>query len=554
MAVAQPYLSVYEYGKYTIRGGSTGLDTSYATSWSFHPLEMISFLAPNFFGGVSPDYWGWMPFTQTSMYMGGFIFLLALLAIFAYFRKNRLVRTLTFVSIASLLLAFGKHLKFFSDFMLKYFPYYNKFRVPAMTLVLLQFTVVVLAGFGIKFILKNRQNMQKLLRTTLIVLVVVFAIFMLLQSSLRELDFVKEAEQQKIVSQYVQHYGQSKGYNYANRYLQELRTQRFDLLRSDSLRFFLIAILLLVIVWLFNTKKISKYVMLVAILLFSTADILQIDKRFLNNLEPKQQVMSFNQNKIDKYLEKDNEIFRIYPLGQQFGQNRWAYYHQSLGGYHGAKLKRYQTVIEKCLYTKIDGRLPINWNVVNMLNAKYIIFNQQIPSKKLEWAARDRQNGLTLYQNKSCLPRAWFVEDLEVIKNSNEIIDRLNSSDFEPAKTAIVEEIVGDVSTPENSEVELKNFGLHELNFKVKTDKKAYLTISEIYYPAGWKAYIDGQETSIYATNYILRGVVVPAGEHELQLKFVPEVYDLSLKLSLIGISLVIILLLTGLYWRYRKK
>ena len=110
------------------------------------------------------------------------------------------------------------------------------------------------------------------------------------------------------------------------------------------------------------------------------------------------------------------------------------------------------------------------------------------------------------------------------------------------------------MSAPENPEVELEDFGLHELNFKVKTDKKAYLTISEIYYPAGWKAYIDGQETSIYVTNYILRGVIVPAGEHELQLKFEPEVYDLSLKLSLIGISLVIVLLLAGLYWRYRKK
>ncbi|MDY6915543.1 MAG: hypothetical protein SVM86_04430, partial [Candidatus Cloacimonadota bacterium] len=114
MAVSHPFLSVYEYGNYTIRGGSTGLDTEYATSWSFHPFEMVTFLAPNFFGGVAPNYWGWMPFTQTSMYMGGFIFLLALVGIFGYFKRNRLVGVLTIVSVFSLLLAFGKHLKFLS--------------------------------------------------------------------------------------------------------------------------------------------------------------------------------------------------------------------------------------------------------------------------------------------------------------------------------------------------------------------------------------------------------------------------------------------------------
>lgn len=554
MAVSQPYLSIYEYSQYTIRGGSEGLDTAYATSWSFHPLEMLTFLAPNFFGGVSPDYWGWMQFTQTSMYMGGFIFLLALLAIFAYFKKNRLVRTFTIVSIVSLLLAFGKYFKILSDFMLKYFPFYNKFRVPAMTLVLLQFAVVVLAGYGIKYILSNRQNMQKLLRSCFIAIAVLFVIFLLLQGSLQKLDFVKDAEQSEIVNQYVQYYGQSRGYNYASRHLQELSLQRFQLLRSDSLRFFLIAALLLAIVWLFNSTKISKYVFLTLLLVLSTADLMQVDKRFLQDLKPQQQLMSFNKNKIDRYLEKDDEIFRIYPFGQQFGQNRWAYYHQSLGGYHGAKLKRYQQVIEKCLYTRIDGRLPINWNVVNMLNAKYIVYNGQIPSDKLEWAAYDRQNGLTLYKNKTYLPRAWFVKNLEVIKQEDEVLKRLNSSEFDPGETAIVEEIVGNVQTPEETEVKLQQFGLHELTFKVKTDKNSFLTISEIYYPAGWKAYIDGEQIPIYPTNYILRGVVVPTGEHTLKLQFEPEVYNLSLKLSLIGILSVIILLIVGIYWRYRKR
>jgi len=143
MAIAQPYFSTYEYGHYTIRGGSTGLNTSYATSWSFHPLEILTFVNPSFFGGVSPFYWGWMPFTQTSMYMGIIILLFTIIGIF--YNKNRLVKVLLSVSIFTLFLSFGRHLPFLSNFLLEFLPGFNKFRVPAMILVLLQFAIVILA-------------------------------------------------------------------------------------------------------------------------------------------------------------------------------------------------------------------------------------------------------------------------------------------------------------------------------------------------------------------------------------------------------------------------
>ncbi|MDY6915772.1 MAG: YfhO family protein, partial [Candidatus Cloacimonadota bacterium] len=417
-----------------------------------------------------------------------------------------------------------------------------------------QFAVVVLAAFGIRYIIKNRENLKKILKHSLIGLVVLFVIFQLFQDTLQNMNFVKENEQQQIVSSYIQHYGQNKGVNYARQYLQDLRQERFEMLHKDSLRFFLIATVFLLLIWLFSAKKISKYVFLIVLLVVSTADLLQIDKRFLTNLESNYNINEFKENRVDKYLLGDEEIFRIFPLGSEFSQNRWAYYHQTIGGYHGAKLKRYQKIIDECLYTNIDGNLPINWNVVNMLNVKYIIFNQKIPSDRLEYVLFDREKQYALYKNTSYLPRAWFVEDLELIRDEEEIIQRLNSSDFDPAKIAIVEEMVGDIKIPHETEVSLSKFELHELEFEIRTDEKGFLTISEIYYPAGWKAFIDGKEVPIYAANYILRGVVIPEGEHILQLKFEPEIYDVSLKISLIGILIVVILLLAGVYWRIKKR
>lgn len=159
MAVAQPYLSTMEYGKYTIRGGSSGLETSYATSWSFHPMEILSFINPSIYGGVSPFYWGWMPFTQTSMYMGVIIFFLALVAIFS--NRSKLVKILGTVSVVVLFMSFGRHLPFLSNFLLNYLPGFNKFRVPAMILVILQFAFVVLAGYGLKTIIDKRNENKK---------------------------------------------------------------------------------------------------------------------------------------------------------------------------------------------------------------------------------------------------------------------------------------------------------------------------------------------------------------------------------------------------------
>jgi hypothetical protein len=523
IAVAQPYFSTFEYGEYTIRGGAEGLETSYATSWSFHPLEILTFVNPSFFGGVSPYYWGWMPFTQTSMYMGVVIFLFAMLAVF--FNRSRTVKVLTVVSIAALFISFGRHLPFLSNLLLNYLPGFNKFRVPAMILILVQFSFVLLAGYGLKTVLEkisnNDTNFFDLTKKVLIGAIILFILFIALSGTFESLGLSKVGETAK----------------YSAAQMRQLKSLRAEKMFTDGIQTGIILLLSLGLILLLGRGKIGKYPFLLFIAVIVIIDLLLIDSRFLQEVTPQNRIEKhYKKTLADNFLMKDEEMFRIYPLGyplgKEFEKNQWTAYNQSIGGYHGAKLKRYQEIIENCMSAELKIRVPINWNVVNMLNAKYIISNQKLPLDNLEYAFYDRKQKITIYKNTTYLPRAWFVENVELIPQKRDIWKRLNQQEFDPAKSAIVEKSIEEIYAPILAEANLIEFDLHKLKFTVKTDTASFLTVSEIYYPAGWKAYLDGKETEIYVANYILRGVVIPKGEHVLEMKFEPAVYTLSLTLA----------------------
>ncbi|MCK4956862.1 MAG: YfhO family protein [Candidatus Cloacimonetes bacterium] len=541
LAVAQPYFSTAEYGEYTIRGGATGLSTGYATSWSFHPAEILSFFNAGFFGGVSPLYWGWMPFTQTNMYMGVIIFLLAIFA--AIYSKNNLVKILMTVSIVTLLLSFGRHFSLLSNLMLSHFPFYNKFRVPAMILVLLQFSVVVMAGFGLRSLIsKAKENSEQLFKNSkkaFIVVIVLFIFLMISGGIFNEYGLMKKGDTAKYNAQQIA----------------QLKDLRMDQIVRDGIQSFIVVSVALLLVMLLAKKKLDKSTFLLLISVVIIFDLAIINKRFLQNITHESNINStYKKTDADSYLLKDSEVFRIYPLAGEFGQNRWCYYHQTLGGYHGAKLQRYQEIIEHCMNAELQDRIPINWNIINMLNAKYVIFNQNIPLENLEFAHYDRKEKLTIFKNKTYLPRAWFVDELEVIAPKEEIWKRLNQISFNPANQAIVEKEISAIASPKSSSVELVEFELHNLKFEVETDTTSFLVISETYYPAGWEAFIDGEKTEIFATNYILRGIKVPSGKHTVEMKFAPKSYPLSLMLSLIGLSLSALLVIAGALLYYQKN
>jgi hypothetical protein len=538
LAIAQPYLSIQEYGEYSIRGGAEGVGKEYATSWSFHPLEMLSFIIPDFFGGVSPYYWGWMPFTQTSMYMGIVILFFAILALFCV--KSRMIKFLGWLCLITLFFSFGKHFDALSTFLLAYLPGFNKFRVPATILVLLQFAIVVLAAYGIQFTASansGKSFLSKHIKKIFIAGIILFLLFAIVSSAFQQLSFMKTGESER----------------YSAEQLNQLKLMRYDKLINDGYLALLFLIGTIGAIFLWLRKKISRPVFLILIALLSFTDLIRVNKRFLQkvthytNLE-----REFQTTRLDKFLLEDSDLFRIYPLASEFQMNKWAYHHQTIGGYHGAKLQRYEDIISNCLNYELDYRVPINWNIVNMLNVKYLIFDQMIPLENLEYAFYDSQQKKTAILNKDSLPRAWFVSEAKKIIEKEAIWKELNNRNFNPKQTAIVEQDIPQIETPTAAEVQIIHHDLDNLILQTKNDSTSFLVISEIYYPAGWNAYINGEPTDIYATNYILRGIVVPAGEHNIELKFQPKSYTLGILLSWIGISITVLAILIGslFFWR----
>jgi hypothetical protein len=541
LAVAQPYLSVQEYGEFSIRGGSEGVGKEYATSWSFHPLEIISFVIPDFWGGVSPYYWGWMPFTQTSMYMGIIILFFAVTGLI--YQKSKIVKYLGWLSLITLFFSFGKHFTILSSFLLHYLPWFNKFRVPATILVLLQFSIVVLAGYGIQFVVSataEKSFLYKNMKKIFISFIVLFLLFAIFNSLFLQLSFVKSGDIER----------------YSTEQLNQLKMLRFDRLVNDGYVALLLLIALSGALFLLVLKKIPPHLFLLVIAFLTMFDLFRVNHRFLQNITHHTNVeREFQTTKLDQFLLDDSDIFRIYPLAGDFGLNKWAYHHQTIGGYHGAKLQRYQDIIEHCLHSEMDGKVPINWNIVNMLNVKYLIFNQSIPLENLEFAYHDRAIEKAALLNKEYLPRAWFVNDVTIVTDKKESWQKLNDRNFNPRFTALVETEIPAVSAPQNQDISISHYDLDKIELQVKNDVTSFMVISEVYYPAGWNAYIDGKQAEIFATNYILRGLVVPAGEHKIELLFEPESYKLGILLSWIGISTTFLAIIIGsIFYVYRRN
>jgi len=546
LAVMNPFLSTWEYGHYTIRGGSSGLDKAYAQGWSFPPAEIISFIIPDFFGGINQTYWGGMEFTQIYNYSGVLVLALAFFALAG--KRKRLAWFLWISSIVFLIMSFGKYGGFISDLLLKYLPYFNKFRVPSMILVMVQFSLAILAAFGIEAIVemakKSDPAQLKKFKTWYIAVIVLFVLFLILGKSIfKGLPFTNENEIAQLKAQNA--YGQ----------LDSIKAIRLGMLYKSGALSLLFLFGGMSFIFLYLRKNINKAVFFVLILVLAFIDLWIYTGKNLQNVESPQYSQAnqtYTKKDYDDFLLGDKENFRIYPLN--VGMNgQWAYYHQTIQGYHGAKLKRYQEVLENCLDSQLRQQ-KINWNLLNMLNVKYVLFPDSLPFPNLQPVFSSNEEQVVVHRNLSALPRAWFVDSVKELKMPKVIWGEINSEQFNPIATALVEEPVKDIGNPVVRNVKPLSFDMHNISFETKTDKQAFLVVSEVFYPAGWKAFIDGKETKIYPTDYILRGIVVPAGKHKVEMKFAPESYKLSIRLSAIGLSISLLALLAGLYLWYKSR
>ena len=305
-------------------------------------------------------------------------------------------------------------------------------------------------------------------------------------------------------------------------------------------------------------KKINFTLFTGAVALIIIIDLINIqsrvDKKFINVDTLERQY--FQKTSTDNFLLNDSEIYRVFPIGNLLSDNRWAYYHQTIGGYTPIKMYVIEELVENNIYNGWDKDLPVNWNILKILNVKYIISQQQLNNENLTLVNADQKNNLFVYFFNNHLPRGFFVDDYVIIKNEIERINTINSREFYPERTAIIEaEIPEQVDKPDSSYSSLVEFTPNLSKFEVYTNKQALFVISEVDYPPGWKYYLDGNlKEGIYKTDHAIQSVVVPKGEHTVELRFEPDSYHKNLKLSYASISIIYLIIAVSLVIENKKK
>jgi hypothetical protein len=534
------YLSVYEFSQFSIRGGGTagstgGLAYDYATNWSWNPWEIFTLLVPGFFGFQSPYYWGTMPFTNSTVYIGIIPLFLAVLGLI--YRRTRDTAFVAILMGIVFLMSFGKHFSIFYNLLFSYLPFFDKFRAPAMILHLLPFTVGFLSAYGYAALIDAPDSLKdvdttKLRRTLLYIgggLVALLILGFVLKSSLYEslssFMFEKEGQAEQIQAQYGQRAAQVTA---------QLKQLRFDILWKDFVKFVLIAGSVLGIAVAYLSRKISSTMLAGTLIAVLIIDLVILDVKFITPKPAATLEQNFRPDATITYLKQQPGLFRVFPMGDLFMDNTFAYHGlQSIGGYSPAKLKIYQTMLDSCMYRAQTPGFPLNMAVVNMLNVRYLVAQGRLPEDRFQLVNVDQTKRTMTYANSGALPRAFFVSQTVVAPTDHEVFTTLNSPEFNPATTAVLYAPLAEtIAVADTPRAEVTEYASRRVTVKTVSSGTGLMVLGEIYYPAGWKAAIDGKETEILRANYILRAVVVPGGTHELVFTFDPPLYRLGWTLT----------------------
>jgi hypothetical protein len=566
--LAKEYIPYSKRGKTTINlektevantetSASDGVQIEYATQWSTHPLEMMTWLIPRFYGGMSaeeytgneaqqlkgriiPGYWGYMPFTQSYEYMGIIALLLAIIGIYAY-RKKPFIRSLLILSIFFVLLSFGRHFISFYSIFYNYLPFFNKFRAPVMSVTVTSFIVSILAAYGL-FYLSSLPLIKSLKENKPILYILcgflAIGVITLTLSQGFSYSFIRDS--------------------YDPRVLEMIKTARKELLLRDLIRYLILLILSGATIFAYLFRKISFNIMILILAVLILFDLIDIQNRYQNKFADMKKIEQqyFVKSKTDDFLLADKEIFRILPIGQLFGDNRWAYYHQTIGGYSAIKMYTIEELIENNLYKGWDKSFPVNLNLLKILDVKFIISPQAITHDKFELAVEDNKNNLFTYIYKDRLPRGFFVGKYKIISDQYDRLREINNKEFDPAVTAILEEnLAENIQTPDSSWSRVKSFSPNEIEFDIYTDKKALFVISEMDYPPGWKINVDNQPVEkIYKTDHALQSIIVPEGHHNVKMLFKPDSYNYYVKISYASAGILYIIVILSLIMMYKDK
>ena len=589
----------YAYSKETMRGKSelvqtgdaakqtsSGLDRDYITQWSYGIDETLTLLVPNFKGGASAalsqsetamskanpmysslygsltQYFGTQPMTSGPVYVGAFVLFLFVLGCFIV--KGPLKWALIGATFFSIVLSWGKNFMPLTDFFIDYVPLYNKFRAVSSILVIAEFTIPLLAIFALKRLLEEPEILKQEKKPLGISLLLTAGIALLLAVAPGSIGsgYVPAQEAQMLQNAVNQ---QMIPANELSGILANLGEMRAELVSSDALRSFIIIGIGCSLLWLYASGKLRSSLTIAGITILCLADMWGVNKRYLNDAQfvPHSiRTETFTKTNTDELILQDTSLdYRVLNFATStFDDNNTSYWHKSVGGYHPAKLRRYQEMIEhhispemqaayKAIATaggEMDSVDANKFRILNMLNTKYFIFP----------AGQQRQTVPIL--NPHAYGNAWFVNKVQYVNNANEEIDALDS--IIPTETAVVDARFKDVlkGATESykdslSSIRLTSYAPNRLTYETNNAQDGIAVFSEIYYPDGWHVTIDGQPAELARADYILRTMHVPAGQHTIEMRFDPTSLHVTEGIAYGALALLVIGIIVAVLITKRK-
>lgn len=580
----------WEYSKESMRGKSelvkantanqtnSGLERDYITQWSYGIGETWTLLIPNAKGGASVplsqnetamkkadpnfiqiyqqigQYWGEQPGTSGPVYVGAFVLMLFILALFIV--KGPMKWALLAATVLSILLSWGKNFMPLTNFFIDYMPMYAKFRTVASILVIAEFTIPLLAMLGLKKILDTPSILNKQIKYVYISfgLTAGFCLLFALMPSVFFSNFVSAQELEAMKSIPAEYQGQL---------IANLREMRQAIFTDDCWRSFFIIVIGTFLLLLYRANKLKKSVFVGLVIVLCLVDMWQVNKRYLNDgmfVEKSVRDNPIEMTPTDQQILQTKELdYRVLNLATStFNENETSYFHKSIGGYHPAKLRRYQEMIEtyiapemeklmKSIFEAQGDMTKLNGDsispVLNMLNTKFFIM--------------PLQGGQTVpLKNPYAFGNAWFVDKVTYVNNANEeleMVGKLNLRAEAVADKKFRDVLGSSCEQDHHAQVTMKTYEPNQLTYEVESAKGGVLVFSENYYPE-WTATVDGKEVPVGRVNYILRAIQVKPGKHQVVLSFFPKSVDRTETVAYIAFALLVICILLGIGLEIRQR
>ena len=565
---APPLLATSEYAKFSTRGetelkfnsdgtpkeSTGGLSKDYITQFSYGIFETLNLIAPRIQGGGStedlgensdiyefliengvtvtqskefaanvPTYWGSQPILEAPAYVGISVIFLATIALFLV--KSPLKNGLFLGVIISLLLSWGKNFPLLTNLFIDYFPLYNKFRAVSSIQVILEFCFPILACMGVYkvFEKKEKKNLQYILKISLgfisSLLIILFSAGFLDFSGPMD-SYIREG--------------------YGPILMEQIVSARKQIYNYDLTRAIIYCLLISIVYLLFHFGKIGKTTAVISLIVIVLIDLIGISNRYIDRemfVSPRKKMTLFQPRSGDKTILKDNSRFRVFEPSLQLSGARTSYFHDAVGGYHGAKPRRFEELFDFFSSHQIQG-------VIDMLNVKYLLFEEANQQKIIE--------------NPTVLGNSWTVDSLIVVNSADELLKEMKTLNFSNQALVLKKEIPKNISYSFNSnalkEINLTSAKPTNLSYDFNASENQMVVFSEMYYPKGWFAEIDGEIVEHFPINYILRGMIVPKGKHKINFLFDPPVIKLGSIIRLLTLLLFFLILFYMFYVSNKKK